>query len=272
MSYVLVACLLLVCALQTASAAPSKLAAPTAQFKGPTAMNTSTLVPYGYRYTTYCNWVSGALTTFSNNNAGWNFTWAGPVNSAFSKNDFTVNQYDAYVVTQPTNKLPNTYKSNFQNADAGGAIFVLTYQPQNGNPTNGVGGITLHWVQAYNESLKGGPFTSSLDVSAKAKTDKVPWYDDGYAAGFGGNNSFWFQDRPYDSIGNSPANVQFQMFLAADKVVGGVNDVTLYGGEWWGYTYSATPTPDPEPSTLFLLGSGVAGVGGLLRKRMRNRS
>jgi hypothetical protein len=39
----------------------------------------------------------------------------------------------------------------------------------------------------------------------------------------------------------------------AAKVVNGVNNVTLYGGEWWGYTYSATPTPNPEPSTLFLV-------------------
>ncbi len=33
------------------------------------------------------------------------------------------------------------------------------------------------------------------------------------------------------------------------------NAITLYGGEWWGYQYSAVETP--EPSTLVLIGIGA---------------
>jgi len=43
---------------------------------------------------------------------------------------------------------------------------------------------------------------------------------------------------------------------------GGMNDAVT------GYLYAGSSTPTPEPSSLFLLGSGVLGVGTLIRRKL----
>jgi hypothetical protein len=52
------------------------------------------------------------------------------------------------------------------------------------------------------------------------------------------------------------------VILAGDvqTMVNGVtqNAVTLYGGEWWGFTFSAVDVP--EPSTFVLLAFGGSGL------------
>ena len=75
---------------------------------------------------------------------------------------------------------------------------------------------------------------------------------------------------------NPVVSSQFQVVLSSDTTSVdrfGVtqNAVTLYGGLWWGFNYTASDTPVPEPSTLLLLTLGGVGLF-VFRRVRRNKS
>ena len=147
--------------------------------------------------------------------------------------------------------------------ELGGAVFNLKYTPQAGAPA-----ITnLHWIQAYTGSIYGNAFGPILDNNPSgpysSQTNDSPFYDTQYFAGTLTNGGY-FIDRPYvfenEYETNPVVSSQFQVVLANDaiSVVGGVvsNSVTLYGGEWWGYTFSAVDVvPEPTAAALFVIGA-----------------
>ena len=110
-----------------------------------------------------------------------------------------------------------------------------------------------------------------------AQSGVSPFYDTDYAAGASTGGGGWFLDRPqvpeneYDT--NPVVSSQFQVVLAGDtqSVVGGVtnNAVTLYGGEWWGFNFSAVDVPEPSAGLLVMLGG--SGLLFFRRKARRKR-
>jgi hypothetical protein len=153
-----------------------------------------------------------------------------------------------------TNRHGVEYPGRVHEEDAGGAIFTVDYNPIGADPVN------IHWIQAYRQRLgTGQPYTVHLDDPGGAG-DGVPWYDSGGAAG-----NDWFLDTPYDECipeCNYNTDVQFQLFLAVDNIVGGNHVVDLYEGLWWGYTYDCIP----EPSSLVLIALGATMIS---RRRCR---
>ena len=66
---------------------------------------------------------------------------------------------------------------------------------------------------------------------------------------------------PENEYENNPiVSAQFQVALVGDEVSikHGIvqNKLTLYGGEWWGYEYSATDVPEPSAFAIGIIGSG----------------
>jgi hypothetical protein len=57
-----------------------------------------------------------------------------------------------------------------------------------------------------------------------------------------------------------------QTFVALDNVVGARNDVTLYGGPSWGFTYVNADVP--EPATAITAGLALFGLALLIRASM----
>ncbi|HEY2838428.1 MAG TPA: hypothetical protein VGJ26_04740 [Pirellulales bacterium] len=257
-----------------------------------------------------CVWINAGLDAFIKANpvngsgpsgAGWSYTWAGVAQEAavekglslvsYNANGNTYDGYNPYVVSQPDVVAGNgtNYPSDITNAEAGGAVLNLKYTPGNGAPVlNG-----LHWIQGYTGSLRGNAFGPILDNvgggAYSTQGTKSPYYDappggGGGTAGTLPGGGGWFLDTPFATEGeyelNPVVTSQFQVALVTDTVTnqplgpGGAlvpqHALTIYGGDWWGYTYTTVETP--EPATWVLAMCGVVGVSvTTLRARRRQR-
>jgi hypothetical protein len=246
-----------------------------------------------------CAWINTGLDNFKKVNpmdgsgdskAGWKFTWAGAAVEAKVEAGIKILDYYPYVVTPPKAKTASGVDLPAKNpGELGGAVINLQYTAQKDVPIK-----NLHWIQALTGTLWGNPTgggTPILDTGPayKSQSTITPFYDvndDGtpypYAGTYGAGNAFfldrtivpefdsYFTNQEYES--NPVASVQFQVILAGDNVTTddkGVtqHDVTLYGGEWWGFTYEAIETP--EPSTFLLI--TVGGSGLLFFRSIRRR-
>jgi hypothetical protein len=250
---------------------------------------------------TSCIWVDNGLAAqgFTQAN-GWKFTYAGAAASAFVFRDLKITNYRAWVVNEPKvlggdNQIYGG-RAAVSNQDRGGAVFGLKYTPNvaAGDPTN------IHWLQGILANYNGATDTGRIDNPSSAANPTPPparispWYDDGGAAGTpadgtgigNGNNTSWFLDIPSAPELLQPeasetkdffANVQFQVFVAVDggAANGIAHNVTIYGGEWWGYNYTASDTVNatvtPVPSTL-VMSSILFGMFGAVcwHKRLKS--
>jgi hypothetical protein len=143
----------------------------------------------------------------------------------------------------------------------------------------------LHWIQALTGTRRGAAVPTILDNDLahpfESQSAVSPYYGGGgpnVAAGTLAGGGGWFVDRPLinenEYEGDPVASVQFQVVLASDtrSVVNGVtqNALTFYGGEWWGFTYTAADIPTPEPGSLTLLGTGALGLFRYGRRRSKH--
>lgn len=176
--------------------------------------------------------------------------------------------YYPWVVNQPTYRRTFTNPDGTQttqtwggnlNGEAGGAYIQLSYTPQGNDPTN------IRWIQGIDSSYYGGAFNVHLDNPDDRSS---PFYDSGTQDIAGPT---YFVDIPgaleNEYEGNPVAQVDFQAFLAQDNGAGNgfAHNVTIYGGIWWDYTYTAVDVP--EPSSFLLAGPLLLGLIG--RKKLR---
>jgi len=235
-----------------------------------------------------CAWINTGLGAFeaanppvgsgpSASGQDWTFNWAGAAAEAQVEAGISILDYIPYVVTKPSVTAGNgqVFPAGAP-GELGGAVLNLKYTPQPGAPA-----ITnLHWIQAYTGTLRGEAVPTLLDNDPghpyTAQSGVTPFYDTaGYAAGTLPGGGGWFLDRPLtlekEFESDPVASIQFQVVLANDAVsdVDGVvdNTVTLYGGEWWGFTYSAVDVPEPSAYLLLTLG----GSGLLFFRSMAGR-
>ena len=87
-------------------------------------------------------------------------------------------------------------------------------------------------------------------VEGISNADPYTWNDAGFVT-----------YAPITIVGN---NWQVGSSLAFNGT-GVINDVT---DGYWGPNFGWDPTPTPEPGSLLLLGSGVAGLAGVLRRKL----
>jgi hypothetical protein len=219
--------------------------------------NYAKLVPSSTTFVTYCSWINAAMNKYVQAHPNYSFSWSGGQNQITQNvlGDLNVTTYEAWAGTSPDVTGGDGVKRNkgYVNAEAGGADLVFTYTPKNqGDPTN------VRFIQACNESLTGSPYQIYLDNGPSA----TPFYDDrgisGTAANGGqlANDVSWFQDRPLDTeprlmarvpTAEGPneidtySDVQFQVVVAVDNGpianTAITDNITLYGGLWWGYNY-----------------------------------
>jgi hypothetical protein len=240
-------------------------------------------------YTSQCPWVNFGLSNAGYTNAnGWNFTWAGAATDANMMGDLSYTLYTPWVVQVPVYNDPNggSWGGSFPpdpsgtKYEAGGAEIILSFNPKNNandplNAANLPAGATVHWIQAYAGTAYGatdGNASGNLDGASgnPALGTGKPFYDQNSAAGVN-NGVYYFADTPGNTEAeyetNPVADVQFQVFLAVDVpgnglMIGGntiTDNVTIYGGYWWGFQYNAIDAV-PEPCALFLFGSGAIGL------------
>lgn len=228
------------------------------------------------------DWITTALGGANFDLAhNWDITYAGAADPGSQSANYTVNTYQAWVVNEPggTNPDGSAYagRPQFQNVDAGGAVFIFSYDSIDDFAPSS----NIHFIQAYRQSLNGGAFTIHLDNLAAPN----PFYDTNGVNGTapGHPTSFWMRDRPLDcenqnncaaeGIEDYHTDVQFNVLMAVDDGVEGATDphpgaekVVLYGGFGWGYQYSTNDLVSPEPSFTLLAGCLIAGMVAARRK------
>jgi hypothetical protein len=219
-----------------------------------------------------------------NAGTGWDFSKASAAATNSVLSDITIDEYYPWVVNSPDVDSPDpdggSYNVNVNDVDVGGAVFSMTYKPKPGDPMN------VHFIQVYGESLNGGATTYHVDI---LKGSNNPFYDQQAGASVETlpDGSQWFSDEPCLCESGPDVDCSIEgtedfggtfyagVFIATDNVVNGVNKVTIYGGELWGYTYSNSDSPVPEPSSAILTGAGMLALLGLgqagrkLRRRLQ---
>ncbi|MBI2826132.1 MAG: PEP-CTERM sorting domain-containing protein [Planctomycetia bacterium] len=244
-----------------------------------------------------CPWINTGLATFlaanPANGSGpsgeaWTFTWAGAAQEAQVEAGITTIDYYPWVISEPTAYTANgaTYAGDGLMGERGGAVLNLKYIPQPGAPAMN----NLRWIQGLNGTIRGTALATGLDNFTDAtfttRDNSSPFYDGGLTPGTAGTLALtnpaqpgrgqggWFLDVPKinenEYEGSPVASVQFQVILADDtRTLGGngvwQNAVTLYGGVWWGFEYTASDMGVPEPATYVLLILG--GIGLLFVRR-----
>ncbi|HWX20050.1 MAG TPA: PEP-CTERM sorting domain-containing protein [Candidatus Binatia bacterium] len=240
-------------------------------------LNPSPVIPVSTLVGAQCPWINSGLNNFVSSHPGWTYSWASQADMAKVEQGISILDYYSWVVKEPpvtdargTNwTTPDPPLQGNNNVhDVGGATFNLKYTPVAGAHVFS----DLHWIQGldayYDDYGYYDPtnFQVRLDLAAGNNT---PFYDNGFAAGKLAGGGGWFLDTPFkienEALETNPvADVQFQVVLADFNSA--TTNVTLYGGDWWGYKYTASDTLIPEPGALALL--AVGGMTLLRRRRL----
>jgi hypothetical protein len=268
--------------------------------------NTSTLNPAPASYLNATpNWFNQALPNsvstpgaYNNsfaNTAQWTFTLAGTLVPAATLNAFN---YSAWVVNNDAYNLPNGNPAVTRTVtgDVGGANYTLNYMPGANDPggaTSATALASVHFIQVLQINASYGNDATGLQTSNSTTycIDNLgnagsPFYDvvggsSGYAQM---STQKWMDDTPYTTedkggYGNGQSDTGpivlsetdlFDTFIAVDMGATATtqNNVLLYGGQSWGYTFSASDVPEPGILALTCFG-GIAVLIGF--RRLKNR-
>ncbi|PWU15997.1 MAG: hypothetical protein C5B50_14250 [Verrucomicrobia bacterium] len=206
---------------------------------------------------TSCPWILPSLANagFAGSN-GWNFTFDGGAAAAKTLSDLSIGTYKALVKNDVGWTDPNgtNWVPRYTNSEAGGAFLQLNFNPTAGDPFVGK---TVHWIQALQVTAPAIGQTNSVYLDNGGAT--TPYYDLVSAGG-----PTWFFDNPsrqeMEYEGNPVADWQGQVFLALDNGAGGgfTHNVTIYGGEWWGFQLTMNDiVPEPSGFSILALGAGT---------------
>jgi hypothetical protein len=212
--------------------------------------------PASYRAPADCPWI---LPSLQNANQPYNKSatdiWKFVTGPALAGN-FDLVDYEAWADDKPTIKLgPNSFGGTVATG-AGGAGFVINYDPGVGDPARD----TIHWVQAVDTNVPLGRATTigqkladGTTIYLDNSTGVDPYY--GRLSGFKSANGTGFLDLSTRAL--VPGTLwEGQVFLTteADTIKAGIttHTVTIYNGVWWGYQVV------PEPASwISLCGGGV---------------
>jgi len=211
----------------------------------------------------FYSWVASSLSQLQTSSAGaFSFQWSlmDAVSAAIQDP-----VYEAWVVTRPAvTGGGKTFHGGADDKveDRGGAAIVLTY--------TGVPGVTINnpcWIQVYRGSRHGVLENPTIDNPTPTTAVCYPSNASGTLAGGG----VWLEDRPFtrelEYELNPVANEEFVSLLVGQNIVNGIDDVTIYGGVDWGYTYTAYDTPEPASIGLLAAGIGAIAMLAFLRRR-----
>ncbi len=308
----------LVVGVSQGSVRAASINAPNAYFATQSKSGTVTLAGKTYKvtvttipltYYAYCPWIANGMVAKNMGNALFpndqNVAWAGTgVASAFapvSASDFTISSYQPWAVNNNVAvSLPDGSKlpSGEMNIDGGGAYFIESYQPTNGDPTsvNFVQGTIATFNGAYvtPPGVAPGATPSGGMIDANPNLSPLsPFYNVSGAAGTGttyrggdpnDNGSITAGTSPLVTqvnpavpawMGDAPALLptqgsvytytqSFQAFIESTQTIQGTKYDVMYGGVQWGYTVTSVLVPEPGTFTLAILGS--VGVIILVRK------
>ena len=277
---------LIACGYGSVSAMAETCAFSCANVTGPDDYNTTTLNPASPTFINSSTWLTSAINNSSFNNSNWNFSFVDPARMITAA-DFTNQIYSAWAVTNDavTGFDNRQYRRPVTNQDAGGANFEVGYSALGDHDPDTT---TVSFLQIFQQSINDGATEYFVDNGGSNAT---PFYVE--SGGVGGtttinnNNANWMLDIPFDCenglTGPLPrtnpcaggtdevwfsTDVQFQVFVAVDNFANGVNNVSLYGGEEWGYDYSNFDTPEPALGLLSgLIAAGILLGGHLYRRQ-----
>jgi len=181
----------------------------------------------------------------------WDFTTAA--------NSFTDNTWVFGEVFVPTTRITVDYLGyyaanglgNFIDThpvglyDASGTLLASTVIDNSSFATTSSGHFAFNLSTPVN-LIPGQTYV----VEGISNSDPYTWNDTGFV-----------NYAPINILGN---NWQVGSSLVFNGT-GLVNDVT---DGYWGPNFGWDPTPTPEPGSLFLLGSGVVGLAGMMRRKL----
>jgi hypothetical protein len=227
----------------------------------------------------------------------WTFRFAEDSTVIF-KDNFGSVLYAPWVVTDPGVMTPSGQSTNSDSGDVGGADFSFVYTPRSGDVGFGDLG-KVHFLQIIRtitiyENDLGGPLNAVTQYFIdNLGSNTTPFADEVGANSQLPNGSivtnpdkttgkFFFDDPdrcepfPYGYGVNpncmtdvDPSLVfidwEAQTFVSLDNLNGTRNDVVLYGGPWWGFTY--TNSDAPEPATVIPTVLALFGLVGLRARR-----
>jgi hypothetical protein len=227
--------------------------------------NASFLNPFLARYVLTCPWLDPALPNSATaDNVGWDFSDPAKWRFRFGTNVPGPNTvgagplqsfvYSAWVVNNDPYNLPTGAQATPVNAtgDVGGANFTLLYVPGANDPGGANSATTLanvHFFQfirtitTFQDEPRGAPNTVTRYFVDNNGSRTTPFYDLVFSSGLSGPNNVnkWIDDTPFRCENQ-------------DNAINTQHDVILFGGRWWGFTYTNADVPESSPLTL-------AGIG-----------
>jgi hypothetical protein len=78
-------------------------------------------------------------------------------------------------------------------------------------------------------------------------------------------------DGPFQGVLNQDLLAVLGLPAGSGSGYGTITDQEFFSGQFTDYemTITFTPTPTPEPGSLALFGSGIVGLAGVLRRRLK---